>query len=202
MASGDVVDLVKSSGEGNDYNAAVGWSPAKRGRDIDLDLFGLALGANRKLLHSDFQIDFRHKKSPKNRDTRRRAMHHGGDNLTGRGTGDKETLELLLDDLPAEAWHVVVGLFSYSGQRFGEVSDAYVRVYRPNNRGLNLAYYDLSSGSNYDHTHANEFTDARAVQFGLFSRAAAGSNNWSFTAGGGAYASGRDLYAVYGANGV
>ncbi|MGW2559666.1 TerD family protein [Streptomyces sp. NPDC001514] len=97
----------------------LGWEPAFRGRDIDLDASVIAYGPQRNHLDSCYFG----KLSILNG-----AIKHSGDNLTGEGAGDDEVIVVDLGRLPAEATGLVFTVNSFSGQKFTEVAKAYCRL--------------------------------------------------------------------------
>ncbi|NBM15642.1 TerD family protein [Streptomyces sp. GC420] len=97
----------------------LGWEPAYRGKDIDLDASVIAYGPQRNHIDSCYFG----KLSILNG-----AIKHSGDNLTGEGAGDDEVIVVDLGRLPAEATGLVFTVNSFSGQKFTEVAKAYCRL--------------------------------------------------------------------------
>jgi stress response protein SCP2 len=97
----------------------LGWEPAFRGKDIDLDASVIAYGPNRNHLDSCYFG----KLSILNG-----AVKHSGDNLTGEGAGDDEVIVVDLGRIPPEATGLVFTVNSFSGQKFTEVAKAYCRL--------------------------------------------------------------------------
>ncbi|MFG3380269.1 MULTISPECIES: TerD family protein [unclassified Streptomyces] len=97
----------------------LGWEPAFRGKDIDLDASVIAYGPRRNHLDSCYFG----KLSILNG-----AIKHSGDNLTGEGAGDDEVIVVDLGRLPADATGLVFTVNSFSGQKFTEVAKAYCRL--------------------------------------------------------------------------
>ncbi|MBT2504405.1 TerD family protein [Streptomyces sp. ISL-98] len=97
----------------------LGWEPAFRGKDIDLDASVIAYDGNRKHLDSCYFG----KLSILNG-----AVKHSGDNLTGEGAGDDEVIVVDLGRIPAEATGLVFTVNSFTGQKFTEVAKAYCRL--------------------------------------------------------------------------
>ncbi|MEV7238396.1 TerD family protein [Streptomyces sp. NPDC051020] len=97
----------------------LGWEPAFRGKDIDLDASVIAYGPNRNHLDSCYFG----KLSILNG-----AVKHSGDNLTGEGAGDDEVIVVDLGRIPSEATGLVFTVNSFSGQKFTEVAKAYCRL--------------------------------------------------------------------------
>lgn len=97
----------------------LGWDPAGGGRSIDLDASAIVIGADGR--RSD-AVWFMSKSAF------RGALEHSGDNLTGHGEGDDETITVDLAKLPADVRAIVFVVNSFQGQRFTEVSRAYCRL--------------------------------------------------------------------------
>ncbi|UBV44623.1 tellurium resistance TerZ family protein (plasmid) [Deinococcus taeanensis] len=72
------------------------------------------------------------------------SVRHSGDNRTGEGEGDDETITVDLTRLPSNVVTVIFSVNNYSGSNFGEVDNAYCRLV--NARGeAELARYNLSA---------------------------------------------------------
>ncbi|MEU3182664.1 TerD family protein [Streptomyces sp. NPDC006923] len=97
----------------------LGWEPAYRGKDIDLDASVIAYGPNRNHLDSCYFGKL---------SILGGAVKHSGDNLTGEGAGDDEVIVVDLGRMPAEATGLVFTVNSFSGQKFTEVAKAYCRL--------------------------------------------------------------------------
>ncbi|MFD9603742.1 TerD family protein [Streptomyces sp. NPDC059970] len=112
----------------------LGWEPAFRGKDIDLDASVIAYGPNRNHLDSCYFG----KLSILNG-----AVKHSGDNLTGEGAGDDEVIVVDLGRIPAEATGLVFTVNSFTGQKFTEVAKAYCRLIDATT-GEELVRFDLT----------------------------------------------------------
>ncbi|MFS0692051.1 TerD family protein [Streptomyces nitrosporeus] len=97
----------------------LGWEPAFRGKDIDLDASVIAYGPQRNHLESCYFGKL---------SILGGAVKHSGDNLTGEGAGDDEVIVVDLGRLPAEATGLVFTVNSFTGQKFTEVAKAYCRL--------------------------------------------------------------------------
>ncbi|MFQ6144708.1 TerD family protein [Streptomyces seoulensis] len=97
----------------------LGWEPAFRGADIDLDASVIAYGPQRNHLDSCYfgQLSILNG-----------AVKHSGDNLTGEGAGDDEVIMVDLGRLPQEVTGLVFTVNSFSGQKFTDVAKAYCRL--------------------------------------------------------------------------
>ncbi|MBW8740528.1 MAG: TerD family protein [Streptomyces turgidiscabies] len=113
----------------------LGWEPAYRGKDIDLDASVIAYGPQRNHIDSCYFG----KLSIVNG-----AIRHSGDNLTGEGGGDDEVIVVDLGRLPQEVTGLVFTVNSFSGQKFTEVAKAYCRLLDAAT-GEELVRFDLTS---------------------------------------------------------
>ena len=78
------------------------------------------------------------------------AVYYGGDNRTGEGDGDDETIQIDFEKLPADVKKVAIAVTIHEGQErkqnFGSVSNAFARVVNDAD-GKELARFDLSEDS-------------------------------------------------------
>ncbi|GHJ95709.1 transport-associated protein [Streptomyces sp. NE5-10] len=113
----------------------LGWEPAYRGKDIDLDASVIAFGPQRNHLDSCYFGKL---------NILGGSIRHSGDNLTGEGGGDDEVITVDLGRLPADATGLVFTVNSFSGQKFTEVAKAYCRLLDAST-GEELVRFDLTS---------------------------------------------------------
>ena len=113
----------------------LGWEPAFRGKDIDLDASVIAFGPQRDHVDSCYFG----KLSIVNG-----AIKHSGDNLTGEGGGDDEVIVVDLGRLPQDVTGLVFTVNSFSGQKFTEVAKAYCRLIDAAT-GEELVRFDLTN---------------------------------------------------------
>ncbi|MDF3302154.1 TerD family protein [Streptomyces tropicalis] len=97
----------------------LGWEPAFRGADIDLDASVIAYGPQRNHLDSCYFGKL---------SILQGAVKHSGDNLTGEGAGDDEVIVVDLGRVPQEVTGLVFTVNSFTGQKFTEVAKAYCRL--------------------------------------------------------------------------
>ncbi len=71
------------------------------------------------------------------------AIEHSGDNLTGAGEGDDETIEVDLSRVPPEIVAIVFTVNSFRGQKFTDVRNAYCRLIDRDSRA-ELVRFDLT----------------------------------------------------------
>ncbi|MFF5517226.1 TerD family protein [Streptomyces coeruleorubidus] len=113
----------------------LGWEPAYRGKDIDLDASVIAYGPQRNHIDSCYFGKLQIVGG---------AIRHSGDNLTGEGGGDDEVITVDLGRLPQEVTGLVFTVNSFSGQKFTEVAKAYCRLL-DGATGEELVRFDLTS---------------------------------------------------------
>ncbi|MFF5387603.1 TerD family protein [Streptomyces sp. NPDC013012] len=113
----------------------LGWEPAYRGKDIDLDASVIAYGPQRNHLDSCYFGKLTILNG---------SVKHSGDNLTGEGAGDDEVITVDLGRLPAEVSGLVFTVNSFSGQKFTEVAKAYCRLLDAAT-GEELVRFDLTT---------------------------------------------------------
>jgi tellurium resistance protein TerD len=110
--------------------AGLGWDVNQydSGGDFDLDVSCFLLGENGKANHDEDFIFYNNMKS------RNEAVIHTGDNRTGTGDGDDETVLIDFQKMPGDVRKVAVCVTIHEAearrQNFGQVSNAYVRVDR------------------------------------------------------------------------
>ena len=142
LSKGGNVNLSKEAPSMTKMIVGLGWDVrATDGAAFDLDAVGFVLGANGKVRNDNDFIFFNNKQNAEG------SVIHGGDNRTGDGDGDDETIIIDLSKMPADADKVAVCVVIYDAetrrQNFGQVSRAYVRVI--NDAGQQeVARYDLS----------------------------------------------------------
>ncbi|CAL9609044.1 TerD family protein [Streptomyces sp. enrichment culture] len=148
----------------------LGWEPAFRGRDIDLDASVIAYGPQRNHIDSCYFG---------NLVILNGAIRHSGDNLTGEGGGDDEVITVDLGRLPQEVTGLVFTVNSFSGQKFTEVAKAYCRLVDAAT-GEELVRFDLTGAEprtgvmmaklirqfsgEWDMTAMGDFVKARTVR--------------------------------------
>jgi tellurium resistance protein TerZ len=130
LKKGQSLSLTKHNGEALTYiRLGLGWDsavPAKRGIfggtktiDIDLDASAILFNANKQPLDTVFFNQLSSKDG---------SIQHTGDNLTGDGDGDDETITVNLASVSPAVEHIVFVITSYSQQTFDMVQNAFCRV--------------------------------------------------------------------------
>jgi tellurium resistance protein TerZ len=149
LSKNQSVSLTKQSGGGlTKIMLGVGWDVAKSGGflgifgggggSIDLDASCLLFDANSKTVDAVWFGQLTSKDG---------SIRHSGDNRTGEGEGDDESIAIDLARLPANVETLVLTVSSYQGQTFDKISNAFGRVV-DSVSGRELARFDISdSGS-------------------------------------------------------
>ncbi|HWU22256.1 MAG TPA: TerD family protein [Nocardioides sp.] len=175
LVKGQTVSLRKGDGGTLTHvRMGLGWDAAKKkgmfggmkSQSIDLDASAVLYDAQRNVLD---QVWFQQLRSKDG------AVQHTGDNLTGRGDGDDESIIVHLDRLPAGVASILFMVNSFTGQNFSQIENAYCRLI-DETTGQEIARYDLSGSG----THTAQ----------VMAKVARDGGGWSMTAIG-AVANGR-----------
>jgi len=149
LTKGQSVRLEKTGGGSlTRVSMGLGWDVRKpkgllgmfggKSEDIDLDASCLTFDDGRRQID---QVWFQQLKSKDG------SIVHSGDNLTGAGDGDDETISVDLSRLPAGVQSLVFTVSSFRGDTFDRIENAYCRLVDLTN-GRELARFDLTgSGS-------------------------------------------------------
>jgi tellurium resistance protein TerD len=142
LSKGGNVSLSKEAPGLNAVIVGLGWDVRKTdGAGFDLDASAFVIGENDKVLSDANFVFYNNKTSPDG------AVVYSGDNRTGEGAGDDETILIDFAKLTPAAKKVVIAVTIYegeiNGQNFGSVQNAFARVVNQAD-GKELARYDLS----------------------------------------------------------
>lgn len=152
LQKGQSLSLTKRNGESLTYiRLGLGWDsavPAKRGLfggarpvEIDLDASAILFDANKQPLEAVFFNQL---------SSRDGSIQHTGDNLTGEGDGDDETILVNLASVSPAVEHIVFVITSYSQQTFDMVQNAFCRVLDDSVPGSpEVAKYQLAESGRY-----------------------------------------------------
>lgn len=142
LSKGGNVSLSKEAPGLKAVRVGLGWDTRVTdgsGFDLDASVFVLNEGGK---VRSDADFIFYNNKVGADG-----AVEHQGDNTTGEGDGDDETVVVGLEKLPADVQKLsfAVTIHEAEGrkQNFGMVSNAFIRVLN-NDGGTEIARYDLS----------------------------------------------------------
>lgn len=171
LKKGESLSLTKTSGASlTKVRLGLGWdsaAPVKRGlfgrakpAEIDLDAAAIFFDANSKVVDTVFFNQLKSKDG---------STIHTGDNLTGEGEGDDETILVDLTLVHPSVAHIVFVISSYSGQTFNEVENAFSRLIDDSEAGSpEVARFQL--------------TDAGSHTAMIMSKISREGNGWNFQA--------------------
>ncbi|MEN8407122.1 MULTISPECIES: TerD family protein [Acinetobacter] len=145
LTKGGNVSLTKEAPGITKTTVGLGWNPrVTDGAAFDLDAIAFLVNENGRVRADHDFIFFNNLKSSDG------SVVHNGDNRTGDGAGDDETLSVDLSKVPADVAKVIFAVTIYEGQtrsqNFGQVANAYIRVSNDAG-GSEIARYDLSEDS-------------------------------------------------------
>mmetsp|Transcript_40721 Transcript_40721/g.62640 ORF Transcript_40721/g.62640 Transcript_40721/m.62640 type:complete len:190 (+) Transcript_40721:43-612(+) len=139
----NLVKLEDASGVGlTRIHIGLGWDMAPGSGNVDLDASIAGLGANDKLVADEWFVFYNNLTSPD-----RVSIVHNGDNKTGEGEGDDESISVDLTKIPPQVTKllVIISMHDANGRNFTQVSNAFFRIVDANtNRETHRL--DLSAG--------------------------------------------------------
>ncbi|NEK58819.1 TerD family protein [Geodermatophilus sabuli] len=148
LTKGQGVSLAKPGGGSlSRVRMGLGWDAVQKksvfGRlkdqSIDLDASCLLMDAGGRLVD---QVWFRQLRSTDG------SVQHTGDNLTGAGEGDDESIVVDLPRVPAAVHSLVFTVNSFTGQDFSQIQNAFCRLV-DETTGQELARFDLSGSGRH-----------------------------------------------------
>ncbi|MDR0653164.1 MAG: TerD family protein [Synergistaceae bacterium] len=176
LSKGQKVDLTKTNPGLTKIIVGLGWDVNKYdgGAQFDLDAAAFLLGENGKAAADSDFVFYNNKEHSSG------GVIYSGDNRTGAGEGDDETLKVDLSKIPAWIvkvdFTVTIDQADTRNQNFGQVEHAYIRVVNDAD-GAELLRYDL--GEDYS-------TETSIVAAQLYRNGA----EWKFNAIGSGFAGG------------
>ena len=175
LSKGGNVNLSKETSNLNKLVVGLGWDARSTdGAAFDLDASAFLVKADEKV-RSDSDFCFYNNKVVADG-----SVHYAGDNKTGEGEGDDETVNVELSKIPADIEKIVFCVTIHEGetrkQNFGQVRKAFIRIVNEAD-GAELARYDLSEDASTE----------TAMIFGELYRHA---GDWKFKAIGQGFAGG------------
>ena len=147
LVKGEKVDITKTNPGLKVAAIGLGWDTSGSSSTFDLDAFCLALTSGKLVDAPGHILYFGSPKVGGCPEILGGALHHTGDNLTGAGDGDDETMLVNFSKLPAGIDQIIICANIYQaaskGQNFGMVNNAFVRIY-DNDTKAEIARFDLS----------------------------------------------------------
>lgn len=184
LSKGGNVSLTKTNPTMKKVLVGLGWDARSTdGQDFDLDASAFLLGANGKVRVPEDFVFYNNLRAAGG------AIEHTGDNRTGAGDGDDESLKVNLDTLPADVAKIVFVVTIHDAaarsQNFGQVSGAFIRLVNEDS-GKEITRFDLSE-------------DASTETAMLFAELYRHNGEWKFKAVGQGYKGGlSSVCAEYG----
>ena len=185
LQKGQKVSLTKGNPGLSKVVVGLGWDVNQfdTGGAFDLDAAAFLLGENGKTAASSDFVFYGNLNHPSG------SVQHMGDNLTGAGDGDDEQIKVDLSKVPASISKIAFTVTIYEAeqrrQNFGQVNNAFIRVYNEET-GEEMVRYDLGE----------DFSIETAAVFGELYR---NNGEWKFNAIGCGYQGGlAALCANYG----
>lgn len=186
LSKGGNVSLSKLDPNLKKVLVGLGWDPRNTdGAAFDLDASAFLLTTSGKV-RNDSDFVFYNNKTPAGG-----FILHTGDNLTGQGDGDDESLKVDLSLIPADIDKIIFVVTIHDAasrrQNFGQVGGAFIRIVNDETQN-EVARYDLTE-------------DASTETAMLFGELYRNSGEWKFRAVGQGYAGGlADVCRQYGIN--
>ena len=141
LQKNDILDLTKRNPGLKKVTLAAGWDISNGGVDFDIDIAAFLLDANNKFNTVSNVIFFNNKQG--------QGIALSGDNRTGAGDGDDETISIDLDmiDLSIQKIVFVVTIHEAQAKRqtFGMVNNSYVRLLDTVKNNRELCRFNLKS---------------------------------------------------------
>lgn len=142
LSKGGNVSLSKEAPGLKKITIGLGWDTRKTdGAAFDLDAMVFLVKDDGKVRSDGDFVFFNNKQSPEG------SVVHAGDNRTGEGAGDDETVNVDLEKVPTDIQKIIAAVVIYEGperkQNFGMVEKAYIRVINADG-GTEIARYDLT----------------------------------------------------------
>jgi tellurium resistance protein TerZ len=149
LSKGQKVSLSKRDGGSlTRVRMGLGWDAVKKkgffgggkAQSVDLDASALLLDASGNLVD---QVWFRQLRSADG------SVLHTGDNRTGAGDGDDESIQVDLSRVPASVTDVVFTVNSFTGQDFSSIANAFCRLIDETNE-TEIARYELTGSGSHN----------------------------------------------------
>jgi tellurium resistance protein TerD len=165
------INLIKSAPSLSKVRIALSWDQCTiDGQLPDCDVSALMLKSDNSLLDNSYIVFYNNKLSGDS------AVQHNGDNRTGAGDGDNETIDVDLQKVSAQVVQICFTISIYNaevGFNFSNVTNATVRISDLANNNI-LCEYSLNES----------FPDADTLNIGRLYKY---ENEWNFEALGDAY---------------
>ncbi len=150
LSKGQTISLEKRGGGTlTRVRMGLGWDAMKKkgmfgklkDQSVDLDASALLFDGNRQLVD---QVWFQQLRSKDG------SVQHTGDNLTGAGEGDDESIVVDLQSVPPTITQIVFVVNSFTGQNFSQIENAFCRLVDSTANDTELARYELTGSGSHN----------------------------------------------------
>ncbi|MEH2118301.1 VWA domain-containing protein [Nostoc sp.] len=152
----------------------LGWQASHNGQSYDIDASVFMLGAEGKVPDEKYFVFYNNLESFDG------SLRHSGDNRTGEGNGDDETIYIDLTKVNLSIQEIIFVVTIHDGQEknknFSQIRNAFIKVYNQETR-RSIARYNLREG----------FSQETALEFGRLYK---NKGEWKFQAVGEGYNTG------------
>lgn len=176
LSKGQKVSLTKGNPGLKNVVVGLGWDVNQfdTGGDFDLDAAAFLLAGTGKVSRAEDFVFYGNLSHPSG------SVVHQGDNLTGVGDGDDEQIKVDLSKVPDNIEKIAFTVTIYEAeqrrQNFGQVNNAFIRIYNEDT-GEEMLRYDLGE----------DFSIETAAVFGELYK---NGSEWKFNAIGSGYQGG------------
>ena len=143
ISKGKNVSLAREAPGLTDVHVGLGWDEIAQpsGEHFDLNASAFMLTAERRVRTPADFIFYNHLEADDG------SIEHTGDNRTGKGPGDDESLKVRLLKVPPDVQSIVLTVTIHDaearGQNFGMVKNAFIRIV-DNSSGREIVRFDLT----------------------------------------------------------
>ena len=177
----DILDLTKRNPCLSTVRLGAGWDVASGGADFDLDIVAFLLDQNGKFQTTSNIVYFNNKTA--------QGVTLSGDNRSGAGEGDDETMLIKLNEVNSNINRIVFAITIFNArekrQTFGMINNSYVRLLDVDNGDKELCKFNLKE-------------DGSTATSVIFAELVRDNSEWQFKAiGDGKIADLNELAAMY-----
>lgn len=145
LSKGSRINLKKESPSEKIFVVGLGWDTGDSVQ-FDLDASAFVVGENGKILNDDYFVFYNNPKSPDG------SVIYSGDNRTGEGDGDDETLIIDTSKINSSVQQIVfccsIDEAESRAQNFSMVKNAYIRIYDQRTSTEIATYFLAETASN------------------------------------------------------
>ncbi len=178
LIKGGRFNLSKEAPDLKKVSIGLGWEMNNKGQSYDIDASVFMLGKDGRVPDEKYFVFYNNLKSLDG------SLRHSGDNKTGQGEGDDETIHIDLTEVNSAIQEIVFVVTIHEGQEkhqnFSQIKNAFIRIFNQET-GSELSRYDLKEA----------FSQETALEFGRLYRK---EGEWRFQAVGQGYNAGLQTF--------